>query len=795
MSLQGFDQFKQGGVLLKARGEDYFEPFVLSGEFSNDFVQSLQRLSIDDNLCGQAQTQLLGNQIIFGNCLRDSGSVTKTEFGMLHGHCLIPVMSGGVHSGVLFLNTNWDFTFTESRLTMLTQIGEMMALALLQEQARLALEESRDAAVQAALTKSEFLANMSHEIRTPMNGVLGMLDLLKDTILSREQSELLDTAANSAEALLDIINDILDFSKLEAGKIEVEKIEFDLPVVVEEVCTLMANRAHAKGLELNCFVPANLPRRWNGDPTRIRQVLTNLIGNAVKFTEKGEVSIKIIEKPFAEHHSEIRVEIQDTGIGIAPEIQARLFQPFSQADSSTARRYGGTGLGLSISRDLVRLMDGIIGVDSEQGNGSRFWFALPLQPAESSIKANVVDLTGQRALIVDDNATNRIILEHYLTHWGLSVFQVDNAVSALEELNAGILRNEPYTLLLSDLHMPDMDGYDLIRAVNKNPALLSLSKMILTSGSSCNESERAALGISHCLLKPVRQTHLFDAIVNSLQSASRQEPNNENSKCPAADFSGKRVLVAEDNKVNQKVILGLLAKFNLQADMVENGQEVLDQLFLRPYDLVLMDCQMPIMDGYETVRYIRARELSLDNATRMPIIALTAHAAVGEREKCLAAGMDDHLSKPISRKQLEARLRQWFGLSMEHRTMTEESGKQTSEKALLWDEPQALKRLEGDQELLADIIELFLEESPTQVSALNEACQKADILALAETAHKIKGMAGHFCADVIVSLAAELENKARTNKLGDFNRMAEELIRVTKELTENLSLRRGKVYE
>ena len=369
----------------------------------------------------------------------------------------------------------------------------------------------------ATKAKSEFLANMSHEIRTPMNGVLGMLDLLKDTKLSHEQSDLLETAANSAEALLGIINDILDFSKLEAGKIEIEVIEFNLHLLIEDVCALMANRAHSKGLELNCFLPVGIAQQWRGDPTRIRQVLINLIGNAVKFTDQGEVSVKIILTQSGDGVEMIRMEIRDTGVGIAPEVQARLFQPFSQADNSTARRFGGTGLGLSICYDLVKLMGGKLGLESALGQGSIFWINLPLKSAGHNAAPGISDLSGLHVLMVDDNATNRQILAHYLSHWGIRFDEAENAQVALTKLESAAKYGDSYDLLLSDLHMPVMDGYAMMQAINKNLTIADIPRLLLSSGGYLTDEERKQLKISQSLIKPVRQAQLFDAMVNAIR--------------------------------------------------------------------------------------------------------------------------------------------------------------------------------------------------------------------------------------------------------------------------------------
>jgi signal transduction histidine kinase/DNA-binding response OmpR family regulator len=640
----------------------------------------------------------------------------------------------------------------------------------------------------ATKTKGEFLANMSHEIRTPMNGVLGMLDLLKDTKLSHEQSDLLETAANSAEALLGVINDILDFSKLEAGKIEIETIEFNLHSLIEDVCALMASRAHEKGLELNCFVPMDLAQQWQGDPTRIRQVLINLIGNAVKFTDAGEVSVKVFQTTADNGDSVVRIEITDTGVGIAPAAQARLFQPFSQADTSTARRFGGTGLGLSISNDLIRLMGGEIGLESGVGQGSLFWINLPIKSSARESVPGASDLVGLRVLIVDDNATNRQILAHYLNHWGFRVDEADNAQAALAKLESAAKYGDAFHLLLSDLHMPVMDGYALMQSINNNPSIAATPRLLLSSGGVVTEEERKQLNIAQSLLKPVRQAQLLDAIINALRAVQDKTVIPVKEVRPVAQYDGKQVLVVEDNKVNQKVILSLLAKFGLTAALAENGQEAIQRLENNSYDLILMDCQMPILDGYEATQLIRAKELAFEQG-HVPVVALTAHAAEGEREKCLAAGMDDYLSKPIERSKLADVLSRWLGGAIDEKPNAEVKNIQDGKPAAIWDRQAALTRLDGDEELLAELMNLYMAEVPVQLAGLKATQASGDFPALADFAHSVKGMAGHFCADAVVSLAKQLEDAARHGKRADFHAMSEELIEIATVLANELKTR------
>ncbi|WP_340122326.1 response regulator [Methylobacter svalbardensis] len=771
-SLKTINLQRQGGVLLRAQDGDVLEMFV--EHCRGEFIRSGRMNSpLHEGLCGQVAVSR--KLAVVDDCFCDDLPS--------HGHYIVPIASGGEILGILFVFTDPYPVQSKSRIAMLEQVGEMIALTLLQHQANASLKRVRDAALQVAHSKTEFLANMSHEIRTPMNGVLGMLDLLQDTQLSREQWDLIHIAANSAESLLTIINDILDFSKLEAGKVELEQIEFNLPDLVEEVCTLLSGRAHAHGLELNCFLPANVPLRWQGDPTRIRQVLTNLIGNAVKFTEQGEVSVKVSASSVAETLDPtsaakaaptLRFEIVDTGIGITAETQKRLFLAFSQADSSTSRRYGGTGLGLSISKDLVELMNGEIGVESTLGQGSTFWFTLPLVAMDSDAPSPQADFAGKRAMIVDNNATNRMVLTHYLSNWGFTLSEANNGPAALVELEAAVLRNEPYDLLLSDRQMPDMDGFALARAMIEQPAIADMPRILLSSGSIGAQVERLALGYAQSLLKPVRQSQLFDAVIDALQLPGQKTAPAAKVTEVLLNYRGKRILVVEDNKVNQKVILSQLAKFQLKPDLADNGQAALELLGRQTYDLVLMDCQMPIMDGYEATRTLREREITVGGNSPTPIAALTAHALAEEREKCLSAGMDDYLSKPVSRTELAAVLERWLGMpcaapildnTIESEIplspcLTKEETEGGVTLAACWDESSALKRLDGDNDLLVEMIDLFLEEAPVQLADLDAALSSFDLLALADAAHAMKGMAGHFCAEKVINFAVNLERAA-----------------------------------
>ena len=767
-TLEGLEVENKAGIFLHDEEEGTLEALVLHGDFDPAVRQAPPAIPLEASLAGEAMQR--GEVVVSEDCYQDTGADYLLETANPHGHYFIPLMQGETVYGILSLYTQRAPPQDGERMATLALIGEQIGQAIANDRLQKDKERARREAESLAEAKSNFLANMSHEIRTPMQGVLGMLDLLQNTGLDRDQRQFASTAQRSGEMLLNLINGILDFSKVEEGALELDEGEFHLHQSVEDVAALLAERAHQKGVELASVVHADVPRLVWGDELRLRQVLINLVGNAIKFTEEGEVSLKASLVGEEEEGARVRFEIRDTGIGFDMEQKEKLFESFSQADASTSRLYGGTGLGLAISRHIVALMGGELDAESTPGEGSRFWFEVRFPVGEEPEGGWGELLSGTWALVADDTETNREILTHYLDSWGMRHTMVADGGAALERMREAAAAGAPFAVALLDMQMPDLDGAELAEAIRAEPDIAA-TPLILLSSVTRDAAAGADRLFDAIQTKPIRQTALYDTLAHLVASGvpgggAREAQRSEGDGLPA--LSG-HVLLVEDNPVNQMVGREQLQRLGLTLDLASDGGQALERVQETRYDAVLMDCQMPVMDGFEATTAIREREAG--GASRVPIIALTANAQAEDRQRCLAVGMDDYLAKPFKPERLAEILSQWLAAPAAWGEDTEPKPGGADRDGAAEEETVDAATLEQLRSMMGagfgQLVTQFQSSSADLMEAMDQAAEAGDWDGLYRAAHTLKSSSGNLGAQRLHTLCRDLEEAAKQGPVAD----------------------------
>jgi PAS domain S-box-containing protein len=744
-------------VRSKIWAREKFENIDQLGEYKGWWPDSGKRLNAEDWALYKASHK---GETVIGELINIESFDGKRKT-ILNSACPIRDSRGGILGAIA---VNQDITELKTAEDALRKAKDQTER--INRDLQRAIEKANQSALEAASAneaKSSFLAHMSHEIRTPMNGIIGMAGILRDSELTSEQKEHLEIIQNSSQSLLGIINDILDFSKIEAGKMELESEDFDLRSLIEDTLDSFAPAAQEKELELAALIAPEVPSQLRGDSGRLRQILINLIGNAVKFTDKGEVVLGVTLEKERNPRALIRFEVRDTGMGIPRDRAHRLFQPFTQVDGSTTRKFGGTGLGLSICRRLVELMGGKIGVKSKEGKGSTFWFTLSMEKRAEEEQRKVETgefYQGAGILIVDDNSTSRQLIREIIQPWGFRIEEAIDGFSALEKLKLAAAGGDPFRIAFLDMSMPGMDGAALGEKIKRTPQLKETILIVMPTFSHRVDTARLEkIGFSGYLHKPLKRWQ-FEECLRKILTLPRGVSLKEQPPIlswPPRDLDSpkkERILLVEDQIVNQKVALKILQKSGYRADAVGNGVEALKEMELIPYDLVLMDVQMPEMDGLEATRQIRRKEGA--SGPRIPIIAMTAHALKGDREKCLQAGMDDYLTKPIQTEKLTEMLARWLPAS--HATFQEPRDFQSEgPDRAIFDRKDLLEHLDNDQELFEEVLGIFLQDIPERIHSLEEAISKNDASAIRYLGHSLKGSSATTRAGILKELSYEME--------------------------------------